>query len=126
MRQIDCPINFEKLTKDYDTSDLTILYTDENRKGFRGVYYNRKGRQVFKNGRGYNSPFITLNIGQNTYPYQTIDRYKVALTAATKEELILFLFWHEFQHYLDGKTGIKTKHREVSEIAYAKVWGNAQ
>ena len=63
-----------------------------------------------------------LCIGKNDYPYKAVDRFKVEFVAKNKEELILFLFWHEFQHYLDKKIGVKTKHSEISEIAYNRVW----
>jgi len=124
MKQINCPIDFNKITKDYDTSNLTVLYNDKKNDGFRGKCYGRPRLAKFKEfGKWLQPPYIVLSIGENKYPYESEDIYKVKFTAQTKEELILFIFWHEFQHYLDKKTGIKTKHREVSEIAYNKVWG---
>jgi len=123
MNQIDCPINFNKLTKEYDTKNLTVLYREKKGKGFSGVCYGRPSSVKRKRfGKWLKQPFIILSSGQNVYPYTGRDLYKVEFTAQTKEELILFIFWHEFQHYLDKKTGVKTKHREVSEIAYTKVW----
>ena len=127
MNQIDCPINFNKLTKEYDTKNLTVMYRDTSKTNtFRGCCYGRPRLSKFKEfGKWLQPPYIILSIGENEYPYETMDMYKVKFTAQTKEELILFLFWHEFQHYLDTKTGIKTKHREISEIAYNKVWKGA-
>jgi len=126
MRQINCPINFNRLTKDYDTKNLTVLYREKSNGGFSGCCYGSPRKYKFKEfGKWLQPPYILLSIGKNKYPYETEDKYSIKFTAQTEEELILFLFWHEFQHYLDKKTGIKTKHREVSEIAYNKVWKGA-
>jgi len=125
MKQINCPVNFNKLTTEYDTTNLTVLYSEKKKEGYNGVCtrptfhsYKRKMK-----GHWLQLPYISLTIGENQYPYKSTDRYGVEFTANTKEELILFLFWHEFQHYIDGKTNIKTKHKEVSQIAYNRVWG---
>jgi len=123
MKQVNCPINFKTITKEYNTRDLTVVYREKKKPGFNGVCYHTPNMKRRKFGAWYEQPLITLTIGQNAYPYKTKDRFKVEFVAQTKEELTLFLFWHEFQHYLDAKASIKTKHREISEIAYNRVWG---
>jgi hypothetical protein len=125
MKQINCPIDFNKITKEYKTTDLTIIYSEKKREGFNGFCTNNKINSERKyKGKWLEYPFISLVIGKNSYPYTTKDRYNVEFTANTKEELILFLFWHEFQHYLDNKVKNKTKHSEISMIAYNRVWGD--
>ena len=125
MKQVNCPIDFNKITKDYDTEDLTIIYSEKEKPHFNGRCDWSRIPDVKRKFKGHwvRLPYISLNIGKNKYPYAMKDRYGVEFVAQTKEELILFLFWHEFHHYVDFKTGVKTKHREISEIAYNRVWG---
>jgi len=110
--------------KDYDTKDLTLILKRKRGEGASGTFFCAKKQmpgektRVKQYGKCFKLPLIVIRIGKNKFPLKGEDHIGTALKLKNERELILFVFWHEFLHYLDWKLGRKTKHREISQLAY--------
>lgn len=102
-------------TKDYDTSDLVVKIKN-SRGEFAGRYYHS-----FRE-----SPLLICRVGnKNNYPY-SIKLYKrkglqKELVVNSRQELLEYLFAHEFMHFIQHKTGRVASEFETEFYAISKV-----
>lgn len=99
-------------TKDYDTSRLVVKIKTAHTVNFAGRYYH--------------SGKIVCRVSDKlVYPF-TVKLYKrkglqEELVVNSRQELLLYLFSHEFMHFIQHKTGRKASEFETETFAISRV-----
>lgn len=102
-------------SKDFDTSELVVKVKNSS-GGVAGRYYH--------SFRG--SPLLICRVGKNlVYPY-SIKLYKrkglqEELVVNSRQELLEYIFAHEFMHFIQHKTGRVASEFETEFYAVSKV-----
>ena len=102
-------------TKDYDTSDLIVKIKNSGGE-FAGKYYDSwMGKHL-----------LSCRVGnKNVYPY-SVELYKrkglqEEFVVNSRQELLEYLFAHEFMHFIQHKTGRVASEFETEFYAISKV-----